>query len=173
MNGPAPQNRWTRVPLNASPTDGEKTAIAVLQQAVGRIDDIVAPWGFQFTMRCSGYSHTGGYADGVYTRGPTRILVFVRAEHGFAGIVYQQESVCQEGYLKTRTVYQLGHPGYMERLGHSDDCQLIKGSVARDGGDAVSALIHDLREFAAPTLQAECNEFDQLIRTGWHYREVL
>jgi hypothetical protein len=151
-------------------------SLTLLRQAVSRIDDVLVPWGFQFHLGEDGFSSPGGFANGFYGRGPTRIRLIYRAMLGLGCIQYEQETDDELGSLRQRTTYGMGHPGYMRRIGHGDDCCLIEdriSPVARDGGDAVDAFIHDLRAFAAPTLHEECLEFTKLIRTGYSRTSVL
>jgi hypothetical protein len=64
----------------------------------------------------------------------------------------------------------------MRQVGHGSECRLIekdKTSIARDGGDAVEALLWDLREYAAPTLRQECDEFAKIAERGYRGYEVL
>lgn len=82
----------------------------------------------------------------------------------------------ERGYLRERITNGMFHTSYMRQIGHGGDCHLLtKGidSRARDGGDPVEALIWDLREYAAPTLQQECDEFLKIIECGYRNYEVL
>lgn len=147
-------------------------SLAALQEAVARIDEVLVPWGFQFQVANIGHSSPGGYANGFYARGSTRIGLIYRASLGLGCVVYEQDESVEDRYSCKRITYSIEHLSYMRHLGYGDDCWLIASrdglsSVSRMGGDPVLAFIHDLQQFAAPTLHQECPEFDALIRTGY------
>jgi hypothetical protein len=152
-------------------------SLGLLLKAVARIDKVLVPWGFRFDVTEHGYSSPGGFARGRYCRGPTRIRLIYRANQGFGGVIYEQEIITDHGlFLREQIVYTVGHPSLMLRIGHADDCCMIEkgiSSAARDGGDAVGALVHDLRQYAAPMLRTECPEFQDLIFSSYSRREVL
>jgi hypothetical protein len=78
--------------------------------------------GLHFQLHEVGYSSPGGFANGYYTRRDTRIGLVYRAGYGGLGcVIYEQEEFCQEGYLRERLVYGLGHSGYMRQIEHADD----------------------------------------------------
>jgi hypothetical protein len=150
--------------------------LANLREVIDRLVQVLIPWGFQYEPREHGHGSAGAYANGQYGRGPTRIPLVWRANLGLGWVEYQHEEVLQRGYLRERITWGLGHGGYMQAIGHGDDCWLVEeenSSVARRGGDPVTALVHDLQEYAAPTLAAECPEFVALLQTGYRLRDVL
>ena len=121
-------------------TDNEATVGALLL-AVERIDSVLVPWGFQFELMEDGYSSPGRFANGYYRRGPTRIRLIYRASHGLGCVSYEYETMTDLGpFLYEQIVYGISHENFMQRIGHADDCHLLKkgnNSAARDGGDSV------------------------------------
>ena len=156
-------------------TDREK-GLAQLRKAVARIDQVLVPWGFRFDLGENDLSSPGGYACGFYRRGSTRIGLICRANYGLGCVEYEYETITDDGFVRESVRYGLDHTGYMQRVGHDRDCLLIEeelSAIARDGGDPVDALIHDLSEYAAPTLRQECPEFLAIIRSGYRRTKVL
>lgn len=149
----------------------EKLVVDALAAAVAGLDEILNPWGFKFEADDeTHYSHHGLYSSGHYCREMTRIRISCQREMN--NVHYEHSLIRQFVWHKERHSYGLGHHGLMVALGHADDCRLITGGeyaiIARDGGDRVAALIHDLRHIAAPVLREPCEEFLSTIRTGYH-----
>jgi hypothetical protein len=156
--------------------NSDEKSLSLLKQAVERLDAALVPWGFHFQIEKSGYSSPGGFAAGYYVRGSTRIGLIYRAAQGLGGVVYEQDVFEENGCVRSRITYSIEHPGYMLRIGHQDDCHLIErgiSSVERNGDDPVGALIFDLTEFAAPTLQSEPKAFFNILLTGQRRRVIF
>jgi hypothetical protein len=148
----------------------EQLVVDTLAAAVAQLDEVLNPWGFSFEANETHYSHRGYYASGNYCRGMTRIYISSQAK--INRVSYEHSLIKEFVWHKESHKYGLGHHGLMAALGHADDCHLITGGeyaiVARDDGDRVAALIHDLRHIAAPVLREPCDEFLSIIRTGYH-----
>lgn len=141
-----------------------------LASCVCRLDAVLAPWGFNFQSDGIHPSHIGPFACGHFVRGATRIgltcfdtLNCIHYEHTFVTVhACSRES---ERFI-------IGHPTLMRAVGHADDCWLIasdemyKPIKARDGGDRIAALVHDLRFFAEPLLREPSDDFYAAVRRG-------
>jgi hypothetical protein len=147
-----------------------------LAAAVARIDAVLCPWGFTFAADEVQSSHCGLFASGHYRRGTTRIGLSCRAT--IDNIFYEHTFVKENLYSKEIERFQIGHDKLMKALEHSDDCRLICSHktpdmiIARDGGDRVAALIHDLSSIAALVLREPCEEFYAIVRRGWRAYSV-
>ena len=89
---------------------------------------------------------------------------------GWGAINYQVHLHAQTGFVTEKEVFGLGHPGLMLRLGHENQCHLIErnnDSISRNGGDPIDALIHDLEHYGTRVLATECEEFVDILRTGY------
>jgi hypothetical protein len=142
-----------------------------LAAAVARIDAVLSPWGFTFGTDEIQSSHCGPFASGHYCRGTTRIGLSCRAT--IDNIVYEHSFIKENLYSKEIERFTISHGTLMKALGHSDDCRLIEGHeipdgiIARDRGDRVAALIHDLSSIAASVLREPSDEFCAIMRRGW------
>jgi hypothetical protein len=69
--------------------------------------------------------------------------------------------------------YSIGHETLMDAVGHANDCHLITSCeypdqiTARDGGDGVAALLHDLEKYAADMLRTSNDAFFAVVRRGF------
>ncbi len=146
----------------------EKNVADSLAAAVTRIDAVLSPWGFVFTADDVRYSHCGYYASGHYCRGMTRIGLSCRET--IDNLFYEHSFIKEFAFHQEKESCILGHGAFMKALGHSEDCHLIAchdirdAIIARDGGDRVAALIHDLNLFAAPVLREPSEEFYAVMR---------
>lgn len=144
-----------------------------LAAATTRLDVVLNPWGFTFLSEEVSSSHQGPFASGHYSRGTTRISLSCRDT--IDNLFYGHEFVTANRYRRETEQFSIGHDTLMRALGHADDCHLIcnrdasdspDAIVARDGGDRVAALIHDLSVHAAAVLRAPCEEFYAIVRRG-------
>ena len=141
-----------------------------LADSVRRLDSVLQPWGFVFTTEGCHASHHGPFATGCFVRDKTRISLSCRDT---IDNMYYEHSFITEHYSSREIErYRMDHPALMRCVGHSEDCHLIGSTenpdliVARDGGDRVAALIHDLTEFAISVLAEPCDLFFDMIRKG-------
>ncbi len=146
-------------------------------QCIARLDVVLRPWGFEFRSSGVEQSHIGPYASGYYCRELTRISLSCRAT---IDNVYYEHSFVTKNYAYTSAErFVVGHEFLMRALGHLDDCHIIENHrqpdwiVARDGGDRVAALIHDLTAIAGPILSSPCAEFDAVMRKGRRSYKIL
>ncbi|MGO8690529.1 MAG: hypothetical protein ACLQLG_12980 [Thermoguttaceae bacterium] len=149
--------------------------LAAMRETVARLDELLVPWGFAFDLAENGDASPGAFASGFYRRGPTRLGLVYRRTLGLGVVLYERETVTQNGCLREHEVFGMDHLAYMRELGHGDDCKLVVDgicSLARNGGDPVAALLDDLREYAASTLQKDCPEFAEIMRTGYRRYSV-
>jgi hypothetical protein len=147
-----------------------------LADCVRRLDAVFRPWDFEFVPDRDGWSHYGLFASGRYVRGTTRIWICCRDT--LDNIEYEHSFFTKHQSWQSVEHFGLGHDSLMEALGHRDDCHLI-GSwdipdvvVARDGGDRVTALLHDLSAYAALVLREPSEVFDAIMRQGSRYYSV-
>lgn len=138
---------------------------------------MLCPWGFVFAADEIHSSHCGLYSSGHYCRGTTRIGLSCRA--AIDNLFYEHSFVRVNTFSNEIERFTLGHHSLMKALGHTEACQLVCGDkspdviVARDGGDRVAALIHDLSLLAAPFLREPCEEFNAIIRRGTRVYSVV
>jgi hypothetical protein len=148
----------------------EQQVTDALAAAVARIDAVLRPWGFIFTTDEVRPSHYGYYASGYYCREMTRIGISCRAS--IDNIYYEHSFVKEIPFSKEIERFTIGHLALMKALGRSNDCHFVCGHrisdavVARDGGDRIDALIHDLSAIAASVLREPCEEFFDIMRRG-------
>lgn len=141
-----------------------------LLDCVARLDEVLRPWGFHFDHDGCRLSHTGPYASGHYVRTPTRIGISCRDT--IDNIYYEHSFVIECSSWREIEMFRLSHGGFMNALGHSADCQLISSDslpdavAARNGGDRIAALIHDLSSFVSPVLSEPTSVFSAIIRRG-------
>jgi hypothetical protein len=134
-----------------------------LKAIADRLDPILSPLGFTFSLDQAGSSSGGEFASGFYSGGDIKIGLIYRAGHGLGGVVYENSR------------YNVSHTHLMERLGHANDCKLAYDkegltSHSRGGGDAVDALIDDLQNFARNVLVGDEARFNQIVedaRAAW------
>ena len=142
-----------------------------LADCVSRLDVVLQPWGFAFETDDCQSSHTGPFASGHYVRQTTRIGISCRDT--IDNIHYEHSFITQHPSSREIERFTIGHPGLMQSLGHTDDCHLIGSTdipdaiVARDGGDRVTALLHDLANFVAPFLCEPTDGFCEIVRCGY------
>ncbi len=151
------------------------------QQFIDRLDachsqlgGVLTPWGFNFEHQGVQSSHSGPFATGLYSRGTTRIHLSCRAT---IDNIYYEHSFVTEFRWGTREIerFTIDHGTLMKALGHFDDCMLVSINkypdyiAARNGGDRVSALIHDLNTIASPVLCEPCDAFYEIIRLGYRH----
>ena len=154
----------------------ERQVAGALAAAVVRIDAVLSPWGFVFAADEVHYSHCGYYASGHYCRGLTRISLSCRET--IDNIFYEHSFIKENLCSKEIERFQIGHDKLMKALEHPHDCRLIGGHktpdmiIARDGGDRVAALIHDLSSIAVLVLREPCEEFYAIMRRGWRFYSV-
>jgi hypothetical protein len=147
-----------------------------LAESVARLDPVLHPWGFTFEHDGCHSSHTGPYASGHYVRDTTRIGLSCRET--IDNLVYEHSFITERSSWCEIERFTIGHNGLMNALGHSAHCHLIGSDnipdaiVARDGGDRVAALIHDLSSFVAPILRGPSDKFFEIIRHGTRYFSV-
>jgi hypothetical protein len=147
-----------------------KNVCAALAAAVARIDVVLCPWGFTFLTDEVHDSHCGPFASGHYCRDRTRIGLSCR--DSIDNVYYEHSFVKENRFSKEIERFVISHRALMKALHHSDDCRLVCGQkipeaiVARDGGDCVAALIHDLSSIAATVLREPCDEFYEIMRRG-------
>jgi hypothetical protein len=141
-----------------------------LAESIARLDTVLKPWGFSFESDGVQSSHRGPYASGHYCRGATRIGLSCR--NAIDNIYYEHSFITVHAYCKETERFTIRHDTLMRSLGHSDDCWLVVGDgipnaiAARDGGDRVEALIHDLQLFASSVLREPCDAFYAIMRRG-------
>jgi hypothetical protein len=151
-------------------SDRHQAVRMALADCVARLDVILRPWGFVFESDGVRPSHTGPYASGHYCRGATRIGLSCRDT--IDNLYYEHSFTTNYAFHREIESFTIGHDSLMRRLGHEGDCWLIRFHripdviAARDGGDRVAALIHDLQVFASPVLCAPCEEFYAIVRRG-------
>jgi len=154
----------------------ERQVADALAAAIVRIDAVLSPWGFVFSADEVKYSHCGYYASGHYCRGMTQVGLSCRET--IDNIFYEHSFIKESQYSKEIERFQIGHDKLMKALEHSDGCRLICGHntpdmiIARDGGDRVAALIHDLSSIAVSVLREPCEEFYAIVRRGWRAYSV-
>ena len=85
-------------------------SLVSLRKVVDRLDDVLVPWGFLFHPGENDYASAGEYANGYYLRGPIRIVLIWRARIGLGCVSYELEEVLQQGYLRERITWGIGHP---------------------------------------------------------------
>lgn len=142
-----------------------------LAASITRLDVVLRPWGFVFQADEIQLTHIGPCANGHYCRGTTRIGLSCRE---MIDNIYYEHSIVTEYRWGTRETerFTIEHDTLMEALGHSNDSLLICNNrypdliIARDGGDRVEALIHDLVSIASPVLREPCEQFDAIMRTN-------
>jgi hypothetical protein len=138
--------------------------------ATVRLDAVLKPWRFAFTTDEMRISHHGPFASGHYCRDTTRIGISCRDT--IDNLYYEHTFVTRNASSTESERFTIGHSTLMDVLGHSDDCRLITSGdlpdaiVARDGGDRVDALIHDLAELAARVLREPSDDFYAIVRRG-------
>jgi hypothetical protein len=148
-----------------------------LAASVVRLDAVLKPWGFAFKSNGVHPSHTGPYAAGHYCRNGTQIGLSCR--DAVDNIYYQHSFVTETTLSRETERFTIGHDTLMRALGHSNDCRLIccddipDAIAARDGGDRVAALIHDLKFFAASILCEPCEEFYAIVRRGYRNYSIV
>ncbi len=141
-----------------------------LAEAVSRLHTVLSPWGFAFITDDTRSSHCGPFASGHYYRDTTRIGISCRDT--IDNLYYEHTFVTRNAYSTESERFTFGHATLMNALGHCDDCRLITSDripdsiVARDGGDRVDALIHDLSALASRVLREPCAEFYAIVRLG-------
>lgn len=141
-----------------------------LALTVKRVDPVLNPWGFSFSLEGVHGSHNGPFASGHYIRGRTRIGLSCREM--LDNLYYEHSFVTQNVCSRETETFDIGHDTLMRGLGHSDDCWLIvtdkqpDAVVARDGGDRVAALLHDLTTIAAAVLREPNETFYAIMRRG-------
>ena len=154
----------------------EQLVVDALAAAVARLDAVLCPWGFAFVTDEVQDSRCGPFASGHYCRGTTRIGLSCRET--IDNIIYEHSFIKENLYSKEIEQFQIGHDKLMKALEHPDDCRLIGGHktpdmiIARDGGDRVAALIHDLSSIAVSVLREPCEEFYAIVRQGWRAYSV-
>lgn len=147
-----------------------------LATAIAELDAVLNPWGFVFTSDGIQPSHCGPFACGHYCRDATRIGLSCR--NTIDNIYYEHSFITKLPCSEECECFTIRHETLMSALGHSDDCRLIcTGETpdaidARDGGDRVVALIHDLQSIAASVLREPCEEFYSIIRRGWRVYSI-
>lgn len=151
--------------------DRRKQVTAAMVDRVATIGIVLEPCGFTFQHDCTQSSHTGPFASGYFVRGNTRIGLSCRDT--IDNVIYEHSFVTQNASSREIEKFSTSHSGLMQFLGHHDDAQLISGdsipdaAVARDGGDRVGALIHDLTEFVIPLFTNDMVTFLTAIRRGF------
>jgi hypothetical protein len=147
--------------------DRREAVAKALAECIERLDVVLHPWGFTFENDGCQPSHTGPYASGHYVRGTTRIGLSCRDT--IDNLYYEHSFITEYASWREIERFTIGHAGLMQGVGHAEDCQLIAGDgipdaiVARNGGDRVAALIHDLA-FAAEILREPTEAFYAIIR---------
>ena len=142
-----------------------------LADCVASVGRALEPCGFSFQHDGTHSSHTGPFASGYFVRDTTRIGLSCR--ESVDNIIYEHSFVTQLAASCETEKFSTGHSGLMLFLGHSDDAHLISGDsipdsvVARDGGDRVDALIHDLDAYVIPLLSNDMDTFCDAIRRGF------
>ncbi|TWU44723.1 hypothetical protein Poly51_59920 [Rubripirellula tenax] len=147
-----------------------ETVATKLAAAVSRLDTVLSPWGFSFVADEIQSSHCGPFASGHYDRDTTRIGISCR--DAIDNLYYEHTFVTRNACSTESERFTIAHATLMDALGHSDECRLITTDdipdaiVARDGGDRVDALIHDLNVFASRVLSEPCDDFYTIVRRG-------
>jgi hypothetical protein len=142
-----------------------------LAAAVARLDVVLNAWGFVFRTDDIQSSHCGPFASGHYGRQTTRIGISCRKT--IDNLFYEHTFVTRNAFSTESERFTIGHMTLMGALGHSEDCRLIMCNnipdaiAAREGGNRVDALIHDLNVFASPVLCKPCDEFYAIVRRGY------
>lgn len=132
-----------------------------LADCVARLDVVLQPWGFVFEFDGCYWSHRGPYALGRYVRDTTRIGVECDRV-GFGGdVTYQHSFITQYPSWRAIEQFSIYHHELMNALGHSADW-----IFARNTGDPVAALIHDLTSHVAPILREPSEAFYDIVRRG-------
>ncbi len=140
-------------------------------EAMERIDTLLSPWGFSFALGEIQSSHCGPYATGAFTRGQTKISLSCRDT--IDNLLYEHTFITQHSSWTEMERYSIGHATLMDAVGHAHDCHLVSGNdhpdqiVARDGGDRIAALQHDLEKYAAGLLRTPSDEFFTVVRRGF------
>ncbi len=144
---------------------------ARFEEATRRIGRLLSSWGFSFVLGEILSSHCGPYATGAFIRRQTKISLSCR--DAIDNLIYEHTFTTEHpGYIEIDR-YSIGHAVLMDAVGHLDDCHLISGHdypdqiVARDGGDRVAALVHDLENYAAHLLRTTNEEFYSVVRRGF------
>lgn len=141
-----------------------------LAVAVARLDAVLNPWRFAFVTDDIHWSHCGPFASGHYCRDTTRIGISCRDT--IDNLFFEHTFITRNAHSTESERFTIGHTTLMDALGHYDDCRLIASDsipdaiVARDGGDRVDALIHDLKVLASPVLCEPCDNFYAIVRRG-------
>ncbi|ODA35435.1 hypothetical protein [Planctopirus hydrillae] len=142
-----------------------------------RLDVIMKPWGFAFIAEEIRSSHCGPFASGFYCRDTTRIGISCRTT--IDNIFYEHFFITRSAGSTELERFTIGHSTLMDALGYASDCHLIASSktpdtiIARDGGDRVEALIHDLSVLASRVLCEPCEEFYAIVRRGLRKYSVV
>jgi hypothetical protein len=128
-----------------------------LRAVADRLDPILSPLGFTFSMGQAGSSSGGAFASGFYSRGGIRIGLIYRASSGLGSVIYENSQS------------NVSHDDLMTRLGHVDDYKLAFdadrfASHSKDGGDIVDALAYDLQNFALKVLAGDEARFDHIVK---------
>jgi hypothetical protein len=138
-----------------------KESLLSLQDIVLRLNPVLNPYGFVFELEGSGFSSLGPFASGFYKRPPLQIGLIYRSAIGSVNYSWEE--------------FKMSHTDYMAYLGRADDCRLIYNkdwfeSLARDGGDPVTALIYDLEHFAKAMLEGNTEEFAHIAKMAHETR---
>ncbi|MEM7478162.1 MAG: hypothetical protein AAF483_24510 [Planctomycetota bacterium] len=147
-----------------------------LATAVARLDTVLKPWGFDFIGDDIQSSHCGPFASGHYCRDTTRIGISCRET--IDNLVYEHTFVTRNAFSTESERFTIEHSTLMDALGHCYDCHLLASDcipdsiVARDGGDRVDAIIHDLTVLASSVLCEPCGEFYKIVRRGFRSYSV-
>ena len=89
--------------------------LAAMRETVARLDELLVPWGFAFDLAENGDAFPGAFASGFYRRGPTRLGLVYRRTLGLGVVLYERETVTQNGCLREHEVFGMDHLAYMRR----------------------------------------------------------
>jgi hypothetical protein len=141
-----------------------------LAASVCRIDAVLKPWGFKFEFDGIHLSHTGPFGSGHYRRDATRIGLSCR--DSIDNVYYEHSFVTLTLCSRQTERFTISHAALMRGIGRFDDCRLLCSDgvpdaiSARDGGDRIAALIHDLG-LASAVLREPCERFYEIVRLGF------
>ena len=141
-----------------------------MDTAISQLDAILNPLGFVWHSDGVSLSHNGPFAHGHYVESDTRIGLSCR--DGIDNIIYMHSFITKHHCSTETEKYCVSHSGLMRYLGDVDTCHLVTGDdipnvvVARDGGNALDALLYDLTNSFVPLFRDRLDDFHNAMRQG-------